>query len=188
MDPAGTAFVYLAGKGFPKDATFLSTDVKLRFENGTNTKPRDGIYQHHLLFADLSKTPSKYFNCGPQSLWQSITSIGKDLPGLLSIFAGGAEDGRKIMYTNGNGSFNSGYYIGPRDNILIQLDIVNSKKYQQTVFVDLDVEYIEGKVPEAMESAMQVVGVGFCGGDGKLSLILLEQISLHSNPGCEDIT
>jgi hypothetical protein len=173
MDPAGTAFIYLAGKGFPKDVTILSTDLRLVFENGTPTKPADGIYKHHLFFADLSKTPSRFFNCGPQSLWTSITTlgglttIGNDQAGLLSIFAGGAEDGSKITYTTPSGDFNSGYYVGPSDNILLQADIVNSLSVPQTVYIDVDIEYVPGRLQGAMESAMQVVGVGFCGGDGQ---------------------
>jgi hypothetical protein len=64
-----------------------------------------------------------------------------------------------IIYTATNGTFNSGFYIGPNDQFLINSDLVNYNAEAKDVYVTMDIEYVPGKVGlEAFPNLLSVVG------------------------------
>ena len=99
-----------------------------------------------------------------------IDKAGKQLticPGLTparpSLFTGGAEDKGDSWYTTLDGSFNSGYYIGRDDKLLSTAMVVNYANKPQKVFSRLEIEYVPGKVKDALEVGIQSMSVTGCG-------------------------
>lgn len=49
--------------GFPSDITILKANVRLFYEDGTPAGVSNGIYNHHVVFADTNKLPVALFAC-----------------------------------------------------------------------------------------------------------------------------
>jgi len=156
MDPGGTAWNYLADADFPRDITILQSDASTVFANGERATIATGVYNHHLIFTNMDKKAPVLISCGGIA---PSNNIG------MSIIMGGAEDKGAQMFSTLDGKFNSGYYVGKNDRIMMSGDVVNYKNETQTVFAKGEIEYIEGKVKEALETNYQLIDVGIC--DGK---------------------
>jgi hypothetical protein len=159
MDPAGTAWKYSADKDFPRDVTLLRANATLVFEDGSPANVDSGVYNHHLIFVDTSKSVPGFISCD-----------GKPNGGIpISIFAGGSEDKGDDFYTTKDGKFDSGYYIGKNDAINIAGDVVNYTNEQKTVFTVAEFEYIEGN-SGFLDAALTIFNVGQCDGQTKVAL------------------
>jgi hypothetical protein len=106
---------------------------------------------HHYGVFDIDKTGKQLTVC---------TGLTPTRP---SLFTGGAEDKGDSYYTTPDGSFNSGYYIGRDDKILSVAQVVNYANKTQKVFAKLEVEYIPGKIKDALEVGIQSMSVTGCG-------------------------
>jgi hypothetical protein len=157
MDPAGTAWNYLAASDFPRDITLLATITKVVFEDDTLADIAQGVYNHHLTFADMNKLPPVIVSCN-----RNATKAPDAYP--ISTFMGGSNDKGGALYTTADGKLNSGYYIGKDDKILILGDLVNYKNVAQDVYTLSEIEYVEGRGSNVMEASVQVLDVGFCEG------------------------
>jgi hypothetical protein len=133
MDPNGFGLVKRLSTGMCKDCTVLSGKTDVVFENGTRADLSSGVYLHHVVAMDVSKPVPTFVNgCG------SIASS-------FSPFLGGAVDGFTQYYTTPDGKFNSGYYIKD-DTFIMQAELVNYRKEPQKVYIQMDIEYVPGKV------------------------------------------
>jgi hypothetical protein len=92
----------------------------------------DGVYIHHAVTLDVSKPVKTY-----------ITGCG-DAAGNLSPFIGAGVDDFTQFYTTQDAKLPSGYIKD--DTFLMQLELVNYKEVQQKVFIQIDLEYVPGKV------------------------------------------
>jgi hypothetical protein len=115
MDPQGTSFINQAA-AFPKDITILNAEVKLRYEDGTLAGVGNGIYNHHVVFADAHKAPLALVACPGREAKAGLP---------ISVFVATGEDGNSYRYTNDASDFDGGYYIGARDDIFLTAEIVN---------------------------------------------------------------
>src|ERR1700712_3470440 len=138
MDPLGTAWNYLAD-GFPRDITILKSNTTVIYADGSKADVTNGIYSHHTYMSNIDKTIPVWFTCGSRN--SMFTSL---LPG--SLFVGGSEDRYGGYFTTPDGSFNSGYYIGQKDKLVLNGDLVNSSDESKTVYTLNEIEYIPGKV------------------------------------------
>lgn len=167
LDPRGQGTVSFIGKGNlcgGKDCTILSARIGLTYADGTDATPETGVYIHHLLsflpgvpsvnsigFCDVAE-PEKdigFFN----------NIVGNNLP--FSPFTGRGEDGGPVsmIFTSGDGKFNSGFHIGKDDVIVVQSDIVNYKNVSQNVYVTYEYEWVEGfQGVKAITTLLSVAG------------------------------
>ena len=153
LDPSGTGWTSLA-MDFPKDITILRTNTSAVLENGQKADISNGLFLHHLLLFDGGKQYPSMAGCSDM--------LVRQWP--FSLFGAGSEDIGGAFFTTPDGKFNSGYYIGPNDPIVIEGDIVNLGNETRYVYTKADIEYIEGKVPGMMETSIHLLNVGECDG------------------------
>jgi hypothetical protein len=153
MDPAGTGWNSIAAD-FPKDITVLKTNTSLVLEDGTRADISNGLYLHHLLFFNPVKPYPPMVGCDGRPLHR--------FP--VSLFMAGSEDIPGGVFTTGDGKFNSGYYIGKADPIVMMGDVVNLKNETRYVYAKSDIEYLPGKVAGMMDASIQMLNVGQCDG------------------------
>lgn len=158
-DP-GTTTWSTALEGIPKDATYLYAKSSIAFEDGSEAAVNNGVYVHHLGISDVDyKGGSQLSICPGRD--PNTPSRGRLRGG--SLFTGGAEDKGDTFFTSGDGKFNSGFYIGKTDRIMAFAQVINYRDVDQKVFTQLELEYIEGKVPDALEVSPQSISVTGCG-------------------------
>lgn len=82
------------------------------------------------------------------------------MPNLGAGFVGGSEDtGEPLMFTSQDGSYQSGFLVGPNDRFALATDLVNYNNVSKTVFVTMDLEFVDGHVgAEAVPNLISVTG------------------------------
>jgi hypothetical protein len=161
MDPAGFGVLRSIDGQICKDCTVLANQMDVVFEDGKRADVGSGVYLHHVITMDIA-TDRKIANnmvdswvpfCGGMnSFIQGLTSVASSVVGLFSqnfevaVFGFGAVDEFKQLWTTPDGKFDSGYYLGKNDKMLMQAEIVNYNKISKSVYLQFDVEYVPGKV------------------------------------------
>jgi hypothetical protein len=129
------------------------------FDDGTEAAVNNGVYVHHLGIMDLDyKGGSQLSACPGRD--PNTPSPGRRSEGAL--FTGGAEDKGDTYFTSGDGKFNSGFFVGKNDRIMGGAQVINYRDVTQKVHIQLELEYIEGKVPNALEVSAQTISVTGC--------------------------
>jgi hypothetical protein len=84
----------------------------------------------------------------------------------MSIFSGSSEDKGGAFYTvpKDKVDFNSGYYIGKDDKILMLGDIVNYTDEDKEIYTVTDLQHIEGRPPGTLDSITQLWSINLCDG------------------------
>jgi hypothetical protein len=159
MDPGGTSWNFMA-EDLPRDVTILTANSTVVYADGTPADVNNGIYNHHLLFLDLDK--------GAQTVATCPNGIPVQPPG-MSVLTGSSEDKGGAFYTSMDGKFNSGYYVGKNDKVIMNSDMVNYSNQTKELYWLVDIQYIEGKVPDHLEVVNQLWSVGTC--DGQIGFI-----------------
>jgi hypothetical protein len=108
-DPAGTSYMSMVD-GIPKDATILTSNSEIQYADGTKANVANGVYNHHVFYADTMKTQQPFLAC-------SSNKTGFAIP--ISIFLSSAP----FYFTTLDGKFNAGYYIGKNDMITSVIDL-----------------------------------------------------------------
>jgi hypothetical protein len=159
MDPGGTAWNYL-GQDMPKDITILSANASVVYQDGTVIDVNNGLYNHHLLIIDVNKSAPTIAVCP--------NGRGVQPPG-MSMISGSSEDKGGAFFSTKDGQFNSGYYVGKDDKIVMNGDIVNYTNETKEVYSLIDLQYIDGKPAGSMEAVTQLWSVGQC--DGQIGFV-----------------
>jgi hypothetical protein len=154
MDPGGSAWSYLA-EDLPRDITVLQSNCTVVYKDGTEIDVNTGLYNHHLLVIDISKSSPTLATCPSGS--------GVQPPG-MSMLGGSSEDKGGAFFSTKDGMFDSGYYIGKNDRIMMNGDIVNYTNEEKEVYALIDIQYLESKPPGFMEAVTQLWSVGQCDG------------------------
>lgn len=84
MDPGSSTWSKIA-TGLPTDSTILKTNTSIQLLDGTPADIGAGIYNHHVVFFDTSKTSPIVTSCGNATTGQKSTSP-KSIP--MTIFGG----------------------------------------------------------------------------------------------------
>jgi hypothetical protein len=75
------------------------------------------------------------------------------------FLAQGDDTTGSTFFTTRDGSYQSGFMVGPEDKILNQMDLVNYNVESRSVYVVYEVEYVEGLVgSDAAATLMSVTG------------------------------
>jgi hypothetical protein len=169
MDPDGIPFTRSISGGFCTDCTVLAAQIDLVHKNGTRADISSGVYLHHmnmaLLGSGMASEPAWVSMCpGNGTSGGGIASLlGKlDLNIGSGAFAGAAVDEFVDYFTDTKGKINSGYYIPPKANALMSGEVINYIKSPQQVYLQLDIEWVPGKVgANAMKTPLNVEGCDF---------------------------
>ena len=105
MDPNGFGSTKRVIGGFCTDCTVLAGKTTTVFENGSPATIKQGVYLHHAVAIDTTKTKPAYLPGCPKD-----SAAGKGGGG-ISPFLGGAVDEFTQMYTTPDGKLESGYLI-----------------------------------------------------------------------------
>jgi hypothetical protein len=156
MDPQGTVFMNQAS-GFPGDITMLHGTVRLKYEDGTPADTKSGVYNHHVVLADVNKRPLALVACQGQSARPAVP---------ISVMLATGEDNNIYEYAVEREDFSGGYYIGKDHGMWFTSELVNYSNENKTVFAVVDFDYVEGKGKTDVSS--ETLGVTQC--DGNIGL------------------
>jgi hypothetical protein len=182
MDPNGFSINKMMRRGsLCKDCTVLSGKMTVVFENGTRADIGGGVYLHHSVAIDISKSIGGFVSACPLGENAMINDLlKKGGAGGINTFIGGAvvsalskqllciylldllQDEFTQFYTTPDGKFNSGYYIKDND-FALQAEIINYRSTEQSVYIQTDLEYLPGKVgSDAEQGILSAVGEFRC--------------------------
>jgi stress up-regulated protein Nod 19 len=154
MDPIGTQIARRLN-GFCTNCTVLYTKAELMFENGTLATVEHGVYEHHVVVVDLAKRVMPFYLCnGQQGFLGQFPAVG---------FVVSGNDEAPNMFTTPDGTFNSGYLIGPQQMLAMQAELVNYRTEEQKVYVTVDYEYVQTPAETPADSVVALFSVTGCG-------------------------
>jgi hypothetical protein len=135
MDPKGQAGFATISKGICTKCSILSGRFLLNYEDGSEASPANGIYIHHFVSYDSSK-PVK----------EPIVGCGGGIPGMKAAFIDRGEDSGNTdtIFTTANGTYESGYYMNS-GSLNLQYDMVNYNKDTKKIYINLELEYVDGQ-------------------------------------------
>jgi hypothetical protein len=146
--------MYAVANDFPTDITIFDAYSFVADEKFKEIDRKDGLYNHHNVFVDLSSTPPAIVGCG-QEAFPSIP---------VNVFLGGSADIQSYRYTSNDGKFNSGMYLAKDTPIMQMIDIVNYNNESRTVYTVSELEYLPGKQPGFLSSGTSGIDIGMCSG------------------------
>jgi hypothetical protein len=160
MDPNGISYVRTVDGGICKDCTVLNTKADVVFPNGTRADISGGIYLHHVIFINMGKYQQPWVSACPGK-----GSVAPPPPAKTSMstasFAGGAIDEFTDYFaTKEPGKSEGGYQIAGNSSFLMQGELVNYLKTDQEVYIQLEYEWLPGKVgTDTVKSSLSVSGM-----------------------------
>lgn len=164
MDPNGEGRLSTWKEGFCHGCTVLGGVIGLEVENGTNALD-SGVYIHHILSFDTTKKTETFASRCATEDGEPSTGLGgliDDLSGLIgTMFIGVGEDNGNEMkiFSNEASEIESGFHIGPDDELTANIDLVNYGKAPIDVYVTLDIEFIDGQEGEdAYSTLLDIAG------------------------------
>ncbi|KAF2435217.1 hypothetical protein EJ08DRAFT_656841 [Tothia fuscella] len=154
MDPNSETFNYIA-TGIPLDATLLFSSNTLQYIDGKIADQASGVYNHHVAFIDLNKSTPLFSSCpGPAAMFTKTPST----------IMGASEEIGQSAYSTPDGKFNSGYYIGKNDKIIMSGEVVNYTNDTKVIYSVSDIEYIPGRPVGSLDVFVQILSVSQCDG------------------------
>jgi hypothetical protein len=154
MDSAGTGYQNLAGNDFPRDIMLLEGTAFLFNETFDKAIVEDGIYNHHIVFTDVSRGVDSWLGCNGKPATAMPMSI---------IIGAGSEDIPTKISTKSN-EIKSGFYIGKNDKITFGMDIVNYHNRERSLYIAVEMEYLPGKPEGYTHAQSHVITMGQCDG------------------------
>ncbi|KAN0108766.1 hypothetical protein V8E51_008508 [Hyaloscypha variabilis] len=108
------------------DCTVTYMEAGLEYPNGTYANVNTSLWLHHVV---LYNTDNEDTVCGTDEFGERF-------------FASGNE--RSPVSLCNNGTNNTGYYVGPKDNIAFLAELMNTAMENQTAVVTMTYEYLPG--------------------------------------------
>lgn len=153
MDPNGLSVVstYKANE-ICDDCSIIAAKTDLVYEDGKRADPSTGVYLHHLGNMNLGEKPvSAWINiCSSNQTTLFGVDITSFLPDtVISPFqpiSMATVDEYTQWFTTKDGEFPSGHYVDPSDRFFIQAEALNYLQVPQQIYIQVDLEYVPGKV------------------------------------------
>src|ERR1700712_489868 len=147
MDPKGNTWANIAA-GLPTDVTVLSSNTTLQYEDGSMADISSGVYNHHVMFGDVSRSSVIPLVCAPATKGSSKSKADgpsgmSSMP--MSILMGTSADTGTTgatSFSTPDGMFNSGYYLGAKNKIIMTGEVVNYSNDTKKIYAVSDMEYI----------------------------------------------
>ncbi|KAF2667473.1 hypothetical protein BT63DRAFT_472205 [Microthyrium microscopicum] len=142
----GGSTTFTSKTGLCSNCTVLLTRISFHNEDGSPAKPSNGFYVHHLLAYDNSKAARVPISSdgATGSATQAFTDRGEDSGDTETIF------------TTPDGKYNSGFHFRT-PSLGIQYDLVNYNKTSRRVYLDLELEYLDGLIGKDAGHVMKSV-------------------------------
>lgn len=157
--------------GIPLDATYLFVNALLQFEDGAPATASNGIYNHHLAYVSTKKLVPQFVTC------PGNTTLSRRTP---ATFMGATEEANSSIFTTPDYKFDSGYYLGPDDKVVVTGEIVNYNNETKNVYAVSDLEYIPGRAKGFKDVATQILQVNQCDGGAELGLAAPKDRKVYS--------
>jgi hypothetical protein len=141
--------------GIPLNATYLYVNALLQFEDGTLATTSSGIYNHHLAYVSTKKFVPQFMTCAGKAADRKTPAT----------FMGATEEANSSIYTTPDFKFDSGYYLGPDDKIVVTGEIVNYNNETKQVYAVSELEFIPGRVKGFKDVVTQILQVNQCEGN-----------------------
>jgi hypothetical protein len=167
MDPKSSMF-FRTIRGLPSNAAILASRVSLSFENGTAADYASGLYVHHVLLADISKPSAPFALCPNRgrednvkdwlfgnlmdTIGAGLLQVGNDALGTPNVYFSNSE----------KANFKSAFLTGKDDLFGMQAELVNYNPTNKTVFIDLEVEYLDHQPADWMDASTMVLSATGC--------------------------
>jgi hypothetical protein len=151
MDPNSEVWMNNV-KGLPQDVLVLSTNSTLTYADGTPADVVNGIYNHHLMVLDTSKSTTGPIACPG----------GKVTGAPVSPLMGASEANRDLLFVAPEIDFNGGYYVGKADKIMLSAEIVNYTNDTKKIYSVTEMEYVPGLPKGALDTGLQIIDVTQC--------------------------
>jgi hypothetical protein len=74
LDPKGSTWTNITA-GLPTDITVLSSNMTLQYEDGTMADISSGVYNHHVMFGDVSRSSVIPLVCAPATKVSSKSKV-----------------------------------------------------------------------------------------------------------------
>jgi len=156
MDSGGTSYANDIDSDFPRDISILKAFTEVHNKDGKKVELKDGIYNHHTAFFDITKRNPSPFKCATRSAGFNM--------GTVPVFAAGATEIAVQIFMAESGDIKSGYYLRKSGTVMNLIDLVNYNEQDQEVYTSTELEYVTGKPPGYRDSYMTLVDPGLCGG------------------------
>jgi hypothetical protein len=151
MDPNSEVWLNNV-KGLPQDILVLSTNSTLTYADGTAADVVNGIYNHHLMVIDMTKSTTGPIACPD----------GKVTGEPVSPLMGASEANRDLLFVAPEVDFNGGYYIGKSDKLMLSAEIVNYTNDTKQIYSVTEMEYVPGRPRGSLDMGLQILDVGQC--------------------------
>jgi hypothetical protein len=136
-----------------KDCIVLTGGVTLEYRDGSPANVSTGVYNHHVIVLDVGKT---------QHMMVCPGSSVPRVPSSPALFLGGASGDTFQLFTTADGTFKTGYYISPTDNLAMMAEIMNYRAQKQEIYIVTEAEWIQGKPEGYLDTMTLPMSVGDC--------------------------
>jgi len=135
MDPKGQAGFASISKGLCTKCSILSARFLLTNPDGSAASPANGIYIHHFVSYATGK-----------AIKNPIPGCEGGFPGMAAPFIDRGEDSgdTDTIFTTADGVYKSGFFLNS-GALNMQYDMVNYNTAAKNIYINLEVEYVEGQ-------------------------------------------
>jgi len=155
FDPQGTGWASFASD-FPADITVLSAKMSVTLKDGSEIDNSNGVYNHHAFFFDVSKSMDSDLQCqGSHDRIAPLNTIAASAADSANPAAGASVKNFTTKPIAAN-------FIPKGHKMLLTCDLVNYNKESKDVYMNIDLQYVEGKAPGLLESTIHLVSAGAC--------------------------
>jgi len=133
LDRKGQSGVGYVSRGMCGNCTLLSGRLLLRYKDGSPALPSNGVYIHHFLSFDIAKPRKNPIEGG----------VLGGVPFAEFVNSGQDSGDSDTLFTSPDGKYNSGFHL-TRPRLLIQYDIVNYNPTAKDIYIDVEIEYVDG--------------------------------------------
>jgi hypothetical protein len=156
MDKGGTSFANSIDSDFPRDITILRARTDVQNKDGKVMELKDGLYNHHTAFFDITKYNPSPYTCANQKPAFGISTV--------PIFAAGASENAVQVFMANGSDIKTGYYLRSFGTVMNLIDLVNYNEEDLEVYTSTVLDYVPGKPTGYRDSYMTLVEPGLCGG------------------------
>jgi hypothetical protein len=150
MDPNSDQFTGIIS-GFPTGSQVISTNSSLVYADGSIADVVNGVYIHHLIVFDQSKTTSSPIKC-----FNSVNTTPD-----MGLLMGASEANRDLDFGS-TGKITTAFKVDKNDMVMLSAEIVNYKEESKKVFSISDIEYIEGVNTDTIHTSLHVLDISTC--------------------------
>jgi hypothetical protein len=142
MDAKGQGGIAVIKEGFCKSCSILAGRFDLTYADNSKAGPADGVYIHHFVSYDTGKSAQNPIG---SSCAGGSAASGPRTQTFAAFVDRGEDSGETdTIFTSPDGKRNSGFRFTPKTSLMIQYDLVNYKEAAKDIYLNMEIEYIEG--------------------------------------------